>query len=110
MDTNTYQLTFPAFVLLVAGIAWFLFQRQVKKSDDEAAKDAQVIDERLKTHGQRIGEIENRCHKVELEMSSKVSREELDKIYDKIDEVRRDFKEDLKDLKTDLIAAFKEGK
>jgi len=107
MDSNTYQLTFPVFILAVAAVAWFLFQRQVKKSDTDAdAKDAETK-AKFKEQGERLGQIEARCHAVELEISTKVGREELDKLYARLDEVRRDFREDLRELKSELLEAFR---
>ncbi len=107
MDSNTYQLTFPIFVLAVAAVVWFFFQRQIRLSDNESNAKADETKLKFKEQGERLGQIEARCHAVELEISTKVGREELDKLYARLDDVRRDFKEDLKELKMDLLEAFR---
>lgn len=107
-----YILTFPAFVALVAFGAWWYIQRHINRQDKveiEVKKRAdEVLEQRLTAHGMRIGAVEDRAHKLELELSTKVGREELDKLYARLDEVRREFKEDLKELKADLIAVIRE--
>lgn len=107
MDANAYQLTFPVFILAVAAVAWFMFQRQVRKADTEGELKDSETKLKFKEQGERLGQIEARCHAVELEISTKVGREELDKLYARLDDVRRDFKEDLKELKMDLLEAFR---
>jgi adenosylmethionine-8-amino-7-oxononanoate aminotransferase len=102
-----YTLSFPAFIGLVGALGWFLVQRQITKNDKEAMKDAEAVEAKFKEQGIRIGNLTERLQSVELSMATKVSREELDKIWDKMDEMKREWKEDLRELKTDLIEAFR---
>lgn len=101
-----FNLSFTAFIGLCGLGAWFFFQRQVRLNDKEQTEKDEETKSKFKEQGLRIGALADRCQKLELELSTKVGREELDKLYDKVDEVRREFKEDLKDLKVDLLAAI----
>lgn len=105
---DSFNLTFTAFIGILGVVAWFFFQRQVKNADKEQNdKDAET---RGKFHEQgiRIGALEKECNELRLELAVKVGREELDKLYEFVNVLRKDFKEDLKDLKNDLIAVIRE--
>lgn len=90
----------------LVSIAWFLIQRQIAKNDTESDKEAENNKEKFKEQGTRIGAVNDRLQQVELAMANKVGRDELDKIYDKLDEVKKDWKEDMKELKDELLAAL----
>lgn len=101
-----FNLSFSAFIGICGLVVWFLVQRQIKANDDAAKETAEGIRKKFEEQGQRIGSLDGRIQRAELEMSTKVGREELDKLYDKIDENKKEMKEDLKDLKKDLLDAI----
>lgn len=105
-----YSLSFPAFIGIVGMVGWFLVQRQITKNDKEATADKLGIDEKFKEHGSRLGALSERIQGIDVAMSNKVSREELDKaldrMADKIDSIKLEVKEDLRELKSELISAI----
>lgn len=75
-----FTLSFGAFVAGLLAVGWWLVQRQMTKGDEEYAE--------WKRHQ------EGRCDKCDiavmelrLQLERKLSREELDKVYDAIKEV-----------------------
>lgn len=103
-----YTLSFQAFIGAVGILGWYLVQRQITRNDREATKAAEAVEHKFHEHGQRIGHLSERLQEVEIEMANKVGREELGKLYDKFEVLKRELKEDLRELKNDLIQAFKE--
>lgn len=110
MDPNAYSITFPVFIgLLLAGIGsgvWIFIQRQLKKSDEASREATSKVDERFRDQGGRIGALSDQATRLELALANKVGREELDKLYDKIDDLKREWKEDARDLKMEILAAI----
>jgi hypothetical protein len=110
MEPGAYSITFPAFIgIVLASVGsgvWFFIQRQLKKSDEESNFAAIKIADGFKEQGQRIGGLSETVQRLELNLANKIGREEIDKFYDKIDELKREVKEDSRELKQEILAAI----
>lgn len=109
METG-YTLTFSAFVGIFGIVAWFLVQRQIKKSDDESTKKDLAVEARFKDHEVRMNQHGDRLRNAEIELERKTTREELEKVSDRmtnsLDSLRNEVKTDLQNLQTTVLAAF----
>lgn len=94
-----YTLTFPAFIGACMLIGWFLFQRQLRKSDSDTSKKDADNEARFRDQGTRLGNLQEHIQRLELMIMEKVG-------YDKFDAVQREWKSDMKDLKQELLAAI----
>lgn len=93
-----FTLTFGAFISVVVAIGWFLIQRELAKNDREDAKWKEQQDARTK-------KLEEEHSEIRIQMERKTSREDLDKVYDAIQEVSN--KVDANSLKTiELLTAL----
>ena len=106
---SDYTLTFPAFIGLLGIGAWFLVQRQIKKSDDESNRAAQAVEARFKDHEVRMNQHGDRLREAELKLAEKINREELEKVSDKmmasVEGLRGEFKADLVTAQNVILAA-----
>lgn len=102
-----YNLTFPAFVGGLILVAWFFIQRSIRiKDEDQKEKDGECK-KRMDEHGIRMGQMNDHIQLLELALADKVNREELSKLYDKMDGFRSEWKADMKDLRLDLLQAIR---
>lgn len=114
MDSNVYTLTFPALVGLLGLGAWFLIQRQIRKSDEDAAKRDAAIDAKFKDHETRMNQHGDRLRESEIALAGKITREELEKATDKftvaVENLRSEMKQDIQGLQNVVLAAIKKDR
>jgi hypothetical protein len=95
MDQNTFMIIGPLALAALGTLAWFLFQRQIKRSDEADAKEKSEAEA-------RTAELEERVRKLEIDVERRVTREELK-------ELRAEFKADMQASALQIIAALKPG-
>ena len=109
METG-YTLTFSAFIAGVGIIAWFLVQRQIKKTDDESTKKDLSVEAKFKDHEVRMNQHGDRLRQAEIELERKTTREELEKVSDRmtssLDGLRTEVKTDIQNLQSTVLAAL----
>lgn len=106
-DANAYTFTFPAFIALCGILAWFFVKRQIDRADKDAEAAAKSVDNRFADQGRRIGENSAMVQDTRLQLANKVGREEIDKVYDKLDAIKKEWKDDMHELKNDLLIAIR---
>lgn len=87
MELSTISWVLTGIVALLGGLVSGLFWRQLAKSDQEAKDRAEAIDQAFKEHREREAAFLAELNLLKLEMATKINRDDLDKIYKKIDEL-----------------------
>lgn len=83
MDPNVYPITVPVIVVVLATIGWLAVQRQVSQNDEVKREEKRKLEADLtaiRTEQQRLG----------IELEKRITREDLDKVYDAVEKVRTD--------------------
>ncbi len=106
MDSATIAYIVSGLVALLSSGLLIFVQRELKKSDTADEKTAKEIDARFGEQGRRLGDLSDKHQRLELSLVNKVDQEKLDKLYEKLDDVKREWKEDLKDMKGELLTAI----
>jgi len=113
MDSSQFTITLSSLVAGLVALGWYLFQRQMRKSD-ESDKDARAAaaaelselkaacaklheDDvlRMNQHGERI-------RAMEIELERRVTRDDLK-------DLRAELKDDMQKSSLQIIAALKAG-
>lgn len=102
MDSATVAYLVAGMVGLLSTGALIFVQRQMALSDAASLKKDQDNDAHFRDQGIRIGDLSAKVQSLELMLADKVS-------YDKFDNVQREWKQDLKDFKAELLAAIHKG-
>lgn len=84
MDPNVYNLNFPVFLALVGLVIWFFVQRKV--SNDDAADKA-----RQEKSEARVCAIEREVAGLRLELERRITRDELERVFDMVQKVSDKF-------------------
>lgn len=87
MELSTISYVLSGIVTVLVALVSILFQRQLAKSDQEAKDRAASIDQAFKEHREREAAFLAELNLLKLEMATKINRDDLDKIYKKIDEL-----------------------
>lgn len=91
MDPNAYQLTFPVFVGAMILVAWFFIARQIRTQDERDKEDKALALTNLQAWQARVDsqlkEGDKEREAMRLALADKLSREELEKIFDEIKRV-----------------------
>ena len=110
-----FQVTSSDIVAAVFGllVSIYIYYRQKadsqqaaideQKDRDRLAKDQEVHESFSKMQAQLDAEKENR-HAIELRLSEKVTQENLDKVYEKIDQTRQELHGEINNLSNQLSA------
>jgi hypothetical protein len=105
MDTTTALVLLPLLVTGFIALGWFNWQRQVAKTDSADEKKQQEVDARLKA-------LEDKNAELRLEIEKRITRDELDKVFAAVADVRRQVEaqgqETVKVLAT-LVASLSRG-
>lgn len=87
MELSTMSWVLTGIVTVLGALVSGLFWRQLAKSDEEAKAWKESIDQAFKEHREREAAFLADLNALKLEMASKIGRDELDKLYKKIDDL-----------------------